>query len=196
MSTQDTSLQRAAEESGLAGKDPTAKGINEILERLSETKRQPTTGQLQKNPLMHGLLSGSLNRMVVDFGGIVAGNTMADVELQDGDEVIIPRATEAAYVVGETASPFATYKVNKGMKVSDILRLAGGTTRNADTSNIRLLKADGRIIDSWVEGKAVEPGDTVLVPQRFRRDYSWQENLTALMPVALVLSTLAASGHL
>jgi hypothetical protein len=82
------------------------------------------------------------------------------------------------------------------MKVSDILRLAGGTTRNADTSNIRLLKADGRIIDSWVEGKAVEPGDTVLVPQRFRRDYSWQENLTALMPVALVLSTLAASGHL
>jgi protein involved in polysaccharide export with SLBB domain len=196
MSTQDASLQRAAEESGLVGKDPTAKGINEILERLNETKRQPTTGQLQKNPLLHGLLSGSLNRMVVDFGGVMKSDANADVELQDGDEVIIPRATEAAYVVGETASPFATYKVGKGMKVSDLLRLAGGTTRNADTSNIRLLKADGRIIDSWVEGKAVEPGDTVLVPQRFRRDSSWQENLTALMPVALVLSTLAASGHL
>ncbi len=190
MSTQDASLQRAAEESGLAGKDPTAKGINEILERLHETKRQNTTGQLLKNPLLHGLLTGSLNRMVVDFGSIVTGKVGADVELQDGDEIIIPRATETAYVVGETASPFATYKVGKGMKVADLLRLAGGTTRNADTSNIRLLKADGRILDSWVEGKAVEPGDTVLVPQRFRRDSSWQENLAALTPIAIMLSVL------
>jgi protein involved in polysaccharide export with SLBB domain len=190
MSTQDASLQRAAEESGLAGKDPTAKGVNEILERLNETKRQNTTGQLLKNPLLHGLLAGSLNRMVVDFGSIVSGKAGADVELQDGDEIIIPRATETAYVVGETASPFATYKVGKGMKVSDLLRLAGGTTRNADTSNIRLLKADGRILDSWVEGKAVEPGDTVLVPQRFRRDSSWQENLAALTPIAIMLSVL------
>ena len=196
MSTQDASLARAAEESGLAGKDPTAKGINEILERLNETKRQPTTGQLQRNPLLHGLLAGSLNRMVVDFNGALKGDVLADVELQDGDEIIIPRATEAAYVVGETASPFATYKVRSGMKVSDLLKLAGGTTRNADTGNIRLLKADGRILDSWVNGKAVEPGDTLLVPQRFRRDTSWQENLTALMPVALVLSSLAATGHL
>jgi protein involved in polysaccharide export with SLBB domain len=196
MGTQDASLSRAAEESGLAGKDPTAKGINEILERLSETKRQPTTGQLQKNPILHGLIAGNLNRMVVDFSGALKADPLADVELQDGDEIIVPRATEAAYVVGETASPFATYKVRNGMKVSDLLKLAGGTTRNADTGSIRLLKADGRILDSWVSGRAVEPGDTLLVPQRFRRDYSWQENLNALMPVALVLSSLAATGHL
>ena len=193
---QDAALARAAEESGLVGKDPTAKGINEILERLSETKRQPTTGLLQKNPLLHGLLAGSLNRMVVDFNGALKGDALADVELQDGDEIIIPRFTEAAYVVGETASPFATYKVRSGMRVSDLIKLAGGTTHNADTWNIRLLKADGRIMDSWVERKVVEPGDTVLVPQRFKRDTSWQENMVALMPVALVLSSLAASGHL
>lgn len=190
MSTQDASLQRAAEESGLVGKDPTAKGVNEILERLNETKRQPVTGQLLKNPLLHGLLAGSLNRMVVDFAGALKGDALADVELQDGDEVIIPRATEAAYVVGETASPFATYKVQKGMKVSDLLRLAGGTTRNADAWHIRLLKADGRILDSWVSSRAVEPGDTVLVPQRFRRDSSWQENLQALTPLALILNAI------
>ncbi len=190
LGTQDHALQRAAEESSVAGKDPTAKGINEILERLNETKRQPTTGALLKNPILHGLLAGNLNRMVVDFSGALKGDAQKDVELQDGDEIIIPRATEAAYVVGETASPFATYKVAKGMKVSDLLHLAGGTTRNADTSNIRLLKADGRILDSWVEGKPVEPGDTVLVPQRIRRDTNWQENLTALTPIAILISTL------
>lgn len=190
LSTQDASLQRAAEESGLMGKDPTAKGINEILERLSETKRQTTTGQLLKSPVLHGLLAGNLNRMVVNFESALKGNPGTEVELQDGDEIIIPQVTEAAYVVGEAASPFATYKVDKGMKVSDLLKLAGGTTRNADTSNIRLLKADGRILDSWVEGRHVEPGDTVLVPQRIRRDTSWQENLQALTPLALILNAI------
>jgi len=186
----DASLQRAAEESGLSGSDPTAKGVNEILERLNETKRQPTTGQLLKTPVLHGLLAGNLNRMVVDFQAALKGDAQADVELQDGDEVIIPRATDAAYVVGETASPFATYKVAKGMKVSDMLKLAGGITRNADRWNIRLLKADGRIIDSWVMSKRVGPGDTVLVPQRFRRDSNWQENLQALTPIALILNAI------
>jgi protein involved in polysaccharide export with SLBB domain len=190
MNAQDPALQRAAEESGLAGTDPTAKGINEILERLNETKRQPLTGQLQKNPLLHGLLAGSLNRMVVDFRAAAKGDIRLDVGLEDGDEIIIPRATEAAYVVGETASPFATYRVSKDMKVADLLKLAGGPTRNADTSNIRLLKADGRILDSWVEGKPVEPGDTVLVPQRIRRDTNWQENLQALTPLALILNAV------
>ncbi len=190
MSTADASLQRAAEESGLSGADPTAKGINEILERLNETKRQPNTGQLLKNPVLHGLLAGNLNRMVVDFGAALKGDAQADVELEDGDEVIIPRATDGAYVVGETASPFATYKVHPGMKVSDMLKLAGGITRNADTWNIRLLKANGRIVDSWVMKQPVGPGDTVLVPQRFRRDTSWQENLQALTPIALILNAI------
>jgi protein involved in polysaccharide export with SLBB domain len=190
MSTADASLQRAAEESGLSGSDPTAKGINEILERLNETKRQPNTGQLLKNPVLHGLLAGNLNRMVVDFDAALKGDAQADVELQDGDEVIIPRATDGAYVVGETASPFATYKVHPGMKVSDMLKLAGGITRNADTWNIRLLKANGRIVDSWVMKQPVGPGDTVLVPQRFRRDTSWQENLQALTPIALILNAI------
>lgn len=170
--------------------DPSSKGVNDILERLNETRRQAATGQLLRGPLMHGLMTGALNRMVVNFDAALQGDPKTDVELEDGDEIIIPRATDAAYVVGETASPFATYKVVKGMRVSDLLKLAGGPTRNADSSNIRLLKADGRILDSWVEGKAVEPGDTVLVPQRFRRDSSWQENLQALTPIAILLSTL------
>ena len=196
LSKSDSALDAAAEAVGLGTKDPTAKGINEILERLNETKRQPTTGQLERNPLLHSLSVKSISRMVVNFEQALKGDAQADVELLDGDELIIPRATGAAYVVGETASPFATYRVEKGMKVSDLLKLAGGTTRNADSSNIRLLKADGRILDSWVEGKLVEPGDTVLVPQRFRRDTNWQENLQALTPLALILNALASSGHL
>jgi protein involved in polysaccharide export with SLBB domain len=186
----DSSLARAAEESGLSGQDPTAKGINEILQRLNETKRQPTSGQLLASPILHGLATGSLNRLVVNFTAALSGDAAADVELQDGDEIIVPRQTQAAYVVGETASPFGAYQVGSGTKVRNLLRWAGGTTRNADTGNIRLLKADGRILDTWVTSRVVEPGDTLLVPQRIRRDTTWQENLNALTPIALILNAV------
>ena len=174
---------------GTTKDDPTSNGINEILGRLNETKRNFTTGQIQPNTLLHNLNSGNLNRLIVNFPAILAGDSKAEVELQDGDEIIFPRRTEVAYVVGETASPFASFKVNDGMKVKDLLYLAGGPTRNADSWNIRLLKADGRILDSWVNGKTVEPGDAVLVPQRIRKDSNWQENLAALTPLAILVNT-------
>jgi protein involved in polysaccharide export with SLBB domain len=181
---------RASVLSGLENaQDPTSNGINEVLGRLNETKRNPTTGIIQANRVLHNLNAGNLNRLVVDLPGMLAGNPAAEVDLQDGDEVIIPRKTNVVYVVGETASPFASFKVSKGMTVKDLLYMAGGPTRNADTWNIRLLKADGRILDSWINGKAVEPGDALVVPQRIRRDSSWQENLAALTPLAILINT-------
>jgi protein involved in polysaccharide export with SLBB domain len=187
------------------GTDPTVKGINDILGRLNETKlllekaanpSEASRAALFRPPVLHSLGETRLNRIVVDFEGALKGNRDVDTEVLDGDEIIIPRVMDTANVVGETSSPFGSYKVRAGMKVADLLDLAGGTTRNADTWNIRLVKADGRILDSWVKHKPVEPGDTLIVPQRFRRESNWQENLTALTSVGLILNALAASGHL
>jgi len=187
------------------GTDPYARSISDIMGRLNETKlllekTQPAgdlpKGGLLRPPLLHDLSTTKLNRMVVDFDAALKGDKTADTELLDGDEIIIPRLTDAAYVVGETSSPFGTYKLKPGMKVADLLKLAGGTTRNADTWNIRLVKADGHILDSWVQGRLVEPGDTLVIPQRFRHESNWQEDLTALTSVGLILNALAASGHL
>ena len=180
-----------------AGAEPHSKGVAEILSRLNETKllvsKESGTGQkaaLFQPPVLHGISAANLNRMVVNFEGALKGDKNLDVELLDGDDIIIPRQTDAAYVVGEAASPFATYKVADGTKVRDLLKTAGGLTRNADAWNIRLVKADGRILDSWVNGRIVEPGDTVIVPQRIRRDSAWQDDLAALTPVALLLNAI------
>ncbi len=188
-----------------SGTDPMTKGVNDIMGRLNETKMliekaagssESIKAALFRPPVLHGLADTKLNRLVVDFDGALKGDKDADAEILDGDDIIIPRKMETAYVVGETSSPFGSYKVKPGLKVADLLSLAGGTTRNADTWNIRLVKADGRIIDSWVSGKKVEPGDTLIVPQRIRRETNWQEDLTALTSVGLILNALATSGHL
>jgi protein involved in polysaccharide export with SLBB domain len=175
-------------------------GISEILERLNETKifdsKPGTAGgasplpSLFKIPILHGIGAGKLNRVVVDFPAALAGKVEADLELNDQDEIIIPRRTDTVMILGETATPFAFYRAKNGMNVGDLLKLAGGTTRNADTWNIRLLKADGRILDTWVKRRGVEPGDTVLVPQIVRRATNWQENLNALTPLALILNAI------
>ena len=191
--------------SALAEVGPGAKSIHEIMDRLNETKlmseKSVTAGENSKvsmfrPPILHDISVSKLNRLVVDFEAAAKGDKAQDTELLDGDEVVVPRIMDTAYVVGESSSPFGSYKVVAGMTVGDILKKAGGLTRNADSSNIRLVKADGHIIDSWVSGKKVEPGDTVIVPQRIRRDTSWQDDLTALTPLALILNIFASTGHL
>jgi protein involved in polysaccharide export with SLBB domain len=190
LGTLDPEKIKALELAGVESTDPTGNGINEILGRLAETKRQPITGQLLKTPMLHGLTIGTTTRMVVNLPGVLKGERQSDVTLQDGDEIVIPRKSDSAYVVGEVASPFASFRLKEGMSVRELLRLAGGTTRNADTWNIRLLKADGRILDSWVSGRKVEPGDAVLVPSKVRRDVSWQENLAAITNLAVMYAAI------
>lgn len=176
----------------------TGVGVADILDRLSETKllMEPSVmgngmaPKLFRAPILHGLDLAKDNRLVVNFSRALKGESSYDVELQDGDSIFIPKRTDSAMVIGESATPYAFYKITPGMNVSDLLKLAGGTTRNADTWNIRLLKADGRIVDSWVKRAKVEPGDALLIPQRIRRDATWQENLQALTPIALMLNAI------
>jgi protein involved in polysaccharide export with SLBB domain len=170
--------------------DPTLQDVNSVLDRLNERKLGKLDGRLLQNPVLHGLATGALNRMVVDFPDALSGKGKWDVELQDGDQIIIPRKVDTAYVVGEVASPFASFRIKDGVTVKELIGWAGGLTRNADSWNVRLLKADGRILDSWVMRKDVEPGDVVLVPQKFRPLSSWQDNLAALTPLAIILNAI------
>lgn len=164
--------------------------VDGILGRLNEARRDRTSGALEASPLLHGLLLGSLNRMVVDFGAVLQGDPRRDVALQDGDQVFIPRRTDMVYVVGEVASAYSAFHVQSGDRVRDVLKLAGGYTRNADRRQVRLLKADGRVLDSRVERTPIEPGDALLVPQRIRKDVPWQDTLLAMTPLAILYNAI------
>jgi protein involved in polysaccharide export with SLBB domain len=176
--------QEAAVRDGLAS-------FNEVLQRLNETRRGKDSGALEPNPLLHGLLTGDLNRLVVDFPAALGGDARQDVTLLDGDRVHIPRRTDSVYVVGEVASPFSAFHVKPGDQVKDVLKLAGGYTRNADVAQVRLLKASGRIVDEAVARAAMDPGDALLVPQRIRKDVPWQDSLLAMTPLAILFNALS-----
>src|SRR5208283_4101680 len=111
--------------------EPDVEAVNGILQRLNETRRARDSGALESSPLLHGLLKGGLNRMIVDFPAVLNGDARQDVALLDGDQVFVPRRTDSVCVVGEVASCFSTFHVRPGDRVRDVLRLAGGYTRNA-----------------------------------------------------------------
>jgi len=164
--------------------------VGAILQRLNETRRARESGALEASPLLHGLVQGELNRMIVDFPAVLRGDARQDVALLDGDRVYLPRRTDSVCVVGEVASSYATFHVRPGDRVRDVLKLAGGYTRNADVGQVRLLKADGRVVDSGVARSGIEPGDTLLVPQRIRKDVPWQDTLLAMTPIAVLYNAM------
>ncbi len=113
--------------------------------------------------------------------------------LDTGDEKLLPPITEGAtifipkqqeeiksganmvYVMGEVQSPGA-YEGKKGATFMDILANAGGPTRFAESRQIRIIKADGRVtpfdLAGYTEGTVpsspptIDPGDAIFVPEK------------------------------
>ena len=103
-------------------------------------------------------------------------------EIEAGATIFVPRQEEEiktgnnmVYVMGEVAKPGA-YEGKKGATFMDILANAGGPTRFAESRQIRIIKADGRIkafdLAGYTEGTtgalppAITPGDAIFIPEK------------------------------
>ncbi|ELC3159412.1 SLBB domain-containing protein [Vibrio harveyi] len=103
-------------------------------------------------------------------------------EILPGATIFVPKQEEeikaganVVYVMGEVAHPGA-YEGKKGASFMDILANAGGPTRFAESRQIRVIKADGGVINfdltAHTEGLSkqkvptVEPGDAIFVPEK------------------------------
>ncbi len=102
--------------------------------------------------------------------------------LSEGTTIFVPKQEEEikaganiVYIMGEVASPGA-YEGKKGASFMDILANAGGPTRFAESRQIRLIKADGKVIKfdltAYTEGLTghkppqIAPGDAIFVPEK------------------------------
>ncbi|CAH1580863.1 SLBB domain-containing protein [Vibrio owensii] len=103
-------------------------------------------------------------------------------DILPGATIFVPKQEEeikaganVVYVMGEVAHPGA-YEGKKGASFMDILANAGGPTRFAESRQIRVIKADGGVINfdltAHTEGLSkqkvptVGPGDAIFVPEK------------------------------
>jgi len=103
----------------------------------------------------------------IDIKELQSGRLSQNTMLRDGDTIFIPRA-ELIYVFGQVRNPGA-YALQKGTTVLQALSLAGGVTDRGATGRIRIARVVGgkkTEIRTKTED-VVEPGDTIIVPERF-----------------------------
>ncbi|MDQ1244568.1 MAG: hypothetical protein QG565_908 [Campylobacterota bacterium] len=106
----------------------------------------------------------------VELKGQVVVNestNLADITLEDGDEIYIPKKSHMIVVQGEVVLPGAqTYVTN--MSFDDYIKSCGGYNFRADDKNVLIIKQNGKVISynptSWFDDKySVSPGDNILV---------------------------------
>lgn len=110
-------------------------------------------------------------RVSVNFIGLfVEGDTTRDFILRDGDIIRVPRKSKVVNVIGEVSNPgILTYVTGKNYRY--YIERAGGFSDRADKGGVSLI--DG-ITGEWQKakkGKIIEPGDTIWISEKKKRNY-------------------------
>jgi polysaccharide export outer membrane protein len=89
-----------------------------------------------------------------------SGRMERNVSLQDGDQVVVPRAQQV-FISGQVRSPGA-YNVPSGSTVMQAIILAGGLTERGTYRGVKILR-DGKEVKNVKNETPVRPGDTIVV---------------------------------
>ena len=141
-------------------------------------------------------------------------DTEYDFELEDGDVLHVPEKNNVVNVVGSVMSHGSHLYSNK-LNYQDYIDAAGGYSYYADPGNTYVLKVDGsarkisRTHIGWNSARSrwemtayggeislIEPGDTIVVPEKFER-IAWLREIkdisTILMNIAAVTAVMIAA---
>ena len=78
------------------------------------------------------LLSSEVyGRLIIDLPNLVSGNQSADIVLQDGDILSVPKFTNAVTVVGEVRRS-GSFVLRDTYSIRDYVELAAGMTARGD----------------------------------------------------------------
>ncbi|OIQ25432.1 MAG: sugar transporter [Vibrio sp. MedPE-SWchi] len=101
-------------------------------------------------------------RKIEPLGKVIVSEKgqVANILLEAGDQIIIPRRTDLIQVGGEVLMPQAVV-YNPNATIDDYIAWAGGFSERAEDERIAVVRANGMVI---FDSKAtIEPGDQVLV---------------------------------
>ncbi|NCP65634.1 MAG: polysaccharide export protein [Paraglaciecola sp.] len=133
-----------------------------------------------------------LGKVVVSSNGNVA-----NVRLEHGDEIVIPRKTDLIQVAGEVLIPQAIV-YNAKAAVSDYVAWAGGYSDRANVERIAIIHANGLI--TFVDGNSnngkgndessINPGDQILILPRVD-----SKTMQAVKDITQIIYQLAVTAN-
>ncbi len=140
-----------------------------------------------------------IGRMVIHIPSDLRrlARTPADVQLRDGDVLVIPKKTNYVVVSGQVYNPTAVSYV-PGRSAKWYLSQSGGLTQIADRSAVFVVRADGSVLAAknnsgfWLGdpmSAVLKPGDSIVVPEKAPKIAA--RNWTSLLQAAQVASSVA-----
>ncbi|MCS4308824.1 protein involved in polysaccharide export with SLBB domain [Rheinheimera pacifica] len=119
-----------------------------------------------------------VGRLVIDLEGVISGNPLHHIQVQNGDQLIIPRRNHTISILGEVQHA-SSHRFDPKRSLDDYLKLAGGMRKRADEERVYVIRADGSVLvpeNNWfaVSSSRLQPGDTIIVPL----DTEYKDNLT------------------
>ena len=138
-----------------------------------------TSVQSQQNLITTLRKMRATGRIVLNLTSYSHGlDALPNLPLEDGDQFIVPVVPATVNVVGAVYDQ-NSFLYRRGEHVQDYLKVAGGTTRNADKRHEFVIRADGSVISKQTAGgtlftdefgnKYAYPGDTVVVPDNINK---------------------------
>jgi len=152
--TRATTTQRASTADEAAAQAQKATGTSRLIDRLRNVRPSGRV-VLQMDP---------------------EGRSLPQLVIEDGDRLSIPARPNTVGVFGSVFNA-GSYLLTKGATLEDVMKLAGGAKRGADTSSIFVVRANGSVVSarqsssgwlafgSGIDNLAALPGDTVFVPE-------------------------------
>lgn len=193
-------MERELLAEGASVKETSAEGVQarqvELQQRqkfVETLKKLPPTGRMTIYLAHLRLLKGSVY----------------DIELEEGDSLYIPTKNSVVNVAGAVMSNGSFVYVD-GLGYEEYIRMAGGYSRYADTSNIFVMKVDGSArklpgsvnwnpfqkrweMGVFAEGRSViEAGDSIVVPEKLERT-AWLRELKDITQIISNVGLTAAT---
>lgn len=119
------------------------------------------------------LSSAVYGRLIIDIPRLISGDISADIVLQDGDVLSIPKFTNAVTVVGEVRRS-GSFVRQDSYNISDYLELAAGMSARGDAKEIYIIRANGSVQKASNKKNSlftftnneefIQAGDTIVVP--------------------------------
>lgn len=176
------------------------------LERLDTTGTQALeTGQSLLEQLRR---LEAVGRLVIDLDQLAARasgqDLVNDVELRDGDRLLVPKQAQEVTVIGESQQN-TSHLYQPGLTRDDYIEMSGGLTRRADKKLIYVVRASGAVVTGnrsrWF-GRGgritIQAGDTIVVPldtDRIRPLTFWTNVTQILYQGAIAIAAVQTFGN-
>ena len=164
-----------------------------------ESEDYPLTSSEVEEGIQALLSTEVMGRLIIDLPRLLSGDVTADIILQDGDILEIPKFTNAVTVVGEVRRP-GSFVRQESYMLDDYIELAAGMTARGNKKQIYVIRANGsvdqllsntssRFLQFSDTNDNILAGDTIVIPIKS----SYQTPLNLYQTVSQVVFQSIAS---